>query len=103
MNKDPTLELAVHEKNDSTLESALREAQLELDPSSGHVRWTSKNPRHPRNWSLARKIWDIGIITLLEVYTYVESPITASIPLLIITLLEQQLVHPEYDREFSSD
>ncbi|KAJ5354508.1 hypothetical protein N7541_005552 [Penicillium brevicompactum] len=53
----------------SDLDLALRESHLELDPKTGYIRWASTNPKHPRNWSLARKTWDIGLITLLELYT----------------------------------
>ncbi|CAG7960125.1 unnamed protein product [Penicillium salamii] len=54
----------------SALELSLRDLQLELDPGSGNIRWAQTNPKHPRNWTRARKLWDIGLITLLEVYTY---------------------------------
>ncbi|KAJ5902007.1 MFS general substrate transporter [Penicillium taxi] len=54
----------------STLQLALRDLQLELDPDSGYIRWASTNPKHPRNWRISRKIYDIGLITLLEFYTY---------------------------------
>lgn len=57
----------------SDLDLALRESHLELDPKTGYIRWASTNPKHPRNWSLARKAWDIGLITLLELYTCVKS------------------------------
>lgn len=58
----------------SALELSLRDLQLELDPGSGNIRWAQTNPKHPRNWTRARKLWDIGLITLLEVYTYVRRP-----------------------------
>ncbi|CAG7930576.1 unnamed protein product [Penicillium olsonii] len=53
----------------SDLNLALREMQLELEPVTGRVRWNAANPKHPRNWSIARKVWDIGLIVLLELYT----------------------------------
>jgi len=56
----------------SLLEISLQGLQLELDPSSGNIRWAPTNPKHPRNWRPARKIYNIGLITFLEFYTYVQ-------------------------------
>ncbi|KAJ9492109.1 hypothetical protein VN97_g1119 [Penicillium thymicola] len=33
------------------------------------VGWAAMNPRHPRNWSNARKAYDVSIIIFLEFYT----------------------------------
>ncbi|CAG8166889.1 unnamed protein product [Penicillium salamii] len=80
----------------SSLDLALREMQLELEPVTGRVSWCSSNPKHPRNWSLPRKIWDIGLIVLLEVYTCVRSNITMkSVQHLLTISIDLQLVLPE--------
>ncbi|KAJ6161444.1 MFS multidrug transporter [Penicillium chermesinum] len=56
-------------KEATPLDVALHNLRLELDPDSGYIRWAPDNPKHPRNWPLARKVYDIGIIILLECYT----------------------------------
>lgn len=55
--------IAIHE--------GLKELELELTPDGRYVRWANTNPRHPRNWHPLRKAYDIGIIILLEFYTWV--------------------------------
>lgn len=82
----------------SDLDLALRESHLELDAKTGYIRWASTNPKHPRNWSLARKAWDIGLITLLELYTCVKSfpPIKFVLDLLTTSFIEPQSVLPGY-------
>lgn len=86
----------------SSLELALRESHLELDPKTGYVRWASTNPKHPRNWSMARKVWDIGLITLLELYTCVKlSPaIKFALDWLTVSFIELQSVPPGYVHPF---
>lgn len=37
--------------------------------SSGHVQWSTGNPLHPRNWTIARKCYDITLILLFEAFT----------------------------------
>lgn len=88
----------------SSLDLALREMQLELEPVTGRVSWCSSNPKHPRNWSLPRKVWDIGLIVLLEVYTCVRSNITMkSFQHLLTISIDLQLVLPECVRLISSE
>lgn len=50
--------------------SILQEHGLEFTADGQYVRWSRSNPRHPRNWSKARKIWDLGLIIWVDVYTY---------------------------------
>lgn len=50
--------------------SILQEHGLECTADGQYVRWSRSNPRHPRNWSKARKIWDLGLIIWVDVYTY---------------------------------
>ena len=58
--------------NKGTLEDALEDQGLErTGDEKNTVRWAFMNPRHPRNWSLRRKAYDITIIILLEFYTLV--------------------------------
>ncbi|KAJ5529848.1 hypothetical protein N7527_003241 [Penicillium freii] len=33
------------------------------------VGWAAMNPRHPRNWSNSRKVYDVSILIILEFYT----------------------------------
>lgn len=49
--------------------SILQEHGLEFTADGQYVRWSRSNPRHPRNWSKARKIWDLGLIIWVDVYT----------------------------------
>lgn len=35
----------------------------------GAVTWSEKHPHHPRSWSLARKLYDTGIMFALELFT----------------------------------
>lgn len=40
--------------------------------SNGFVRWSDNSPDHPRNWTLARKFYDIGVVATMEFFTYVH-------------------------------
>lgn len=37
--------------------------------SDGLVSWTNDSLDHPRNWTLARKFYDIGIVATMEFFT----------------------------------
>lgn len=55
-----------------TPEYALADKGLErTGDGKNTVRWATTNPRHPRNWSPLKKVYDITIIILLEFYTLV--------------------------------
>lgn len=60
-----------HTKESSLLRAALTEKELELTPDGRYIRWACSNPQHPRNWHPLRKAYDIGIIILLEFFTWV--------------------------------
>ncbi len=36
--------------------------------NDGYVQWATGNPAHPRNWSRARKAYDLGLILFLEFF-----------------------------------
>jgi hypothetical protein len=37
--------------------------------SNGLVRWSNNSPDHPRNWTPARKFYDIGVVAMMEFFT----------------------------------
>lgn len=54
------------------LEPYLSESGLQVACDGLHIQWAKGNPRHPRNWSMTRKIHDASLIIFLELFTYVE-------------------------------
>lgn len=40
--------------------------------SNGLVKWSDNSPDHPRNWTPARKVYDIGVVATMEFFTYVH-------------------------------
>lgn len=36
---------------------------------SSHLQWDKTNEEYPRNWSTARKTYDVAVIVFLEFYT----------------------------------
>ncbi|KAJ5887813.1 hypothetical protein N7495_007854 [Penicillium taxi] len=49
------------------LQNHLRnEHHLEITKDGKFVRWYRENPKHPRNWSTSRKIYDVGLVCLLD-------------------------------------
>lgn len=69
-NSSPTL---FPGRDQDNIQSILGTYQLELTPDGEHVRWSTSNPKHPRNWPLARKIYDTVVIVFLDLFTYVSS------------------------------
>ncbi|KAM5444504.1 hypothetical protein MaudCBS49596_007951 [Microsporum audouinii] len=51
------------------LQALLEAHGLEYTPDGEHVRWQASNPKHPRNWGMLRKIYDSGLIILLDLFT----------------------------------
>ncbi|KAK2873355.1 hypothetical protein FQN49_002408 [Arthroderma sp. PD_2] len=47
----------------------LQENGLEYTPDGEQIRWLSSNPNHPRNWRPLRKIYDSGLIIILDLFT----------------------------------
>jgi len=52
------------------MQERLRDHYLELTPDTKFVRWLRENPKHPRNWTMNRKIYDIGLVCLLDLVMY---------------------------------
>lgn len=36
---------------------------------NGLVTWNTNSPGHPRNWTLGRKFYDIGVVATMEFFT----------------------------------
>lgn len=43
---------------------------LELTPDGKFIRWSTKNSRHPRHWSILKKIYNSLLIVWLDFFTY---------------------------------
>lgn len=54
-------------------ETVLSEHQLEFTPDGELVRWRRDNKRHPRNWPLPRRVFDISVIFFLDLFLYAYS------------------------------
>lgn len=55
-----------------SLRKQLREERLELTLDGCFVRWMRDNPKCPRNWSTARKIYDAGLVCTLDLFVCVR-------------------------------
>jgi hypothetical protein len=53
------------------LKECLQALGLSLE-EDGYVKWRPDAQMHPRNWSVKRKIYDTGLIILLDLVTYVS-------------------------------
>lgn len=53
------------------LRTVLNEYGLEFTPDGQLIRWSASNQNHPRNWTLARKVYDSHLIIFLDLFTYV--------------------------------
>lgn len=60
-----------------SLQSSLEDLSLEFTTDRKFIRWANANPRHPRNWTTNRKVYDTAIIIWLEFFTYVELGLSA--------------------------
>lgn len=58
------------ESGKETLLALLPQYGLKLAPDGVHIQWALGNCRHPRNWSLRRKVYDTTLIIFLESFTY---------------------------------
>lgn len=63
--------------HDVSLEAYLTQYELELTADRQYIRWGSKNPQHPRNWGTARKVYDLTVITLMDLFVYVCAKMTS--------------------------
>ncbi|KAL3459346.1 major facilitator superfamily domain-containing protein [Aspergillus heterothallicus] len=59
-------------------EAQLARHGLEVEPSTGYIRWRKDSKDHPRNWSALRKTYDTSLVMFLEFYTTVISTTGAS-------------------------
>ncbi|RAL02525.1 putative MFS multidrug transporter [Aspergillus ibericus CBS 121593] len=57
------------ENEKETLLTLLPQYGLKLAPDGLHIQWALGNRRHPRNWSLRRKVYDTALIIFLEFFT----------------------------------
>lgn len=56
------------EVDNHAIQDILDELGLELN-SEKRVQWQSSNREHPRNWAIARKAFDCGLILWLDCFT----------------------------------
>lgn len=56
------------ETDRSWAESVLSEHQLEFTADGQYVRWQRGNPRHPRSWPIYRRVYDITVVFLLDLF-----------------------------------
>lgn len=62
---------AQHVGQTQDMDEYLLKNDLEFTPDGQYVRWAKGNKKHPRNWSATRKVYDIGLIFLLDLFVYV--------------------------------
>lgn len=65
---------ANHVNRTQDMDEYLLKNDLEFTPDGQYVRWAKGNKNHPRNWSATRKVYDIGLIFLLDLFVYVLTP-----------------------------
>ena len=56
------------------MDEYLLKNNLEFTSDGQFVKWGKGNKNHPRNWSTTRKVFDIGLIFLLDLFVYVTTP-----------------------------
>lgn len=59
---------AKHISRTQDMDEYLLKNDLEFTPDRQYVRWAKGNKKHPRNWSATRKVYDIGLIFLLDLF-----------------------------------
>ncbi|KAK1149558.1 hypothetical protein N8T08_005107 [Aspergillus melleus] len=55
------------------IDEKLHQYGLRLADNGRSVVWKSDNPRHPRNWSTARKVYDVSWVIFLDLFSSVIS------------------------------
>ncbi|OJJ02715.1 hypothetical protein ASPVEDRAFT_53336 [Aspergillus versicolor CBS 583.65] len=58
------------ETDKDVLRQTLAQYGLRIAADGYHIQWAAGNPRHPRNWPISRKIYDISLLIFLEFFTY---------------------------------
>ncbi|KAJ5692855.1 hypothetical protein N7462_002278 [Penicillium macrosclerotiorum] len=56
-----------------SVQEYLQDHLFELTSNGKFVRWRCDNPRHPRNWSVFRKTYDVGVICALDLFITASS------------------------------
>ncbi|RAH54108.1 MFS multidrug transporter [Aspergillus piperis CBS 112811] len=69
---------AKHVSRTQDMDEYLLKNDLEFTPDRQYVRWAKGNKKHPRNWSATRKVYDIGLIFLLDLFVTATSTAGAS-------------------------
>ncbi|GKZ81999.1 hypothetical protein AnigIFM56816_006529 [Aspergillus niger] len=64
---------ANHVNRTQDMDEYLLKNDLEFTPDGQYVRWAKGNKNHPRNWSATRKVYDIGLIFLLDLFVTATS------------------------------
>ncbi|EAW10611.1 putative MFS multidrug transporter [Aspergillus clavatus NRRL 1] len=59
----------VEEPDSLQLHLLLAQNGLKMASDELHVQWAMGNRRHPRNWSIFRKAYDISLVVFLELFT----------------------------------
>ncbi|KAI9369176.1 major facilitator superfamily domain-containing protein [Aspergillus egyptiacus] len=57
------------EPEKDALQHSLAEYGLRLAADGYHIQWAVGNPRHPRNWDISRKTYDISLLIFFEFFT----------------------------------
>ncbi|KAL2823882.1 major facilitator superfamily domain-containing protein [Aspergillus cavernicola] len=58
------------ESDKDALQHSLAQYRLRVAADGYHIQWAVGNPRHPRNWGIFRKIYDVSLLIFLEFFTY---------------------------------
>lgn len=61
-----TVSVCANMHEDQPVSAYLAEQGLEFTPDGKFVRWQGQNKKHPRNWHIARKIYDTSLFCALD-------------------------------------
>jgi hypothetical protein len=65
---ETTLEVAIKEAHSPEILACIDRLGLKL-VEDGCLKWKSDASDHPRNWSIARKTYDTGLVLMLDLFT----------------------------------
>ncbi|KAL5337953.1 MFS multidrug transporter [Aspergillus crustosus] len=57
------------ESDKDVLQQSLTQYRLRVAADGYHIQWAVGNPRHPRNWPISRKVYDVSLLIFLEFFT----------------------------------
>ncbi|PWY92312.1 MFS general substrate transporter [Aspergillus heteromorphus CBS 117.55] len=63
----------------TALDEYLLKNDLEFTNDGQFVRWGKDNKKHPRNWSTTRKVFDIGLIFMLDLIVFLLGQVVGAI------------------------